>query len=1535
MSGKSAKMARVDASSPLSSSSMTSSTKRQLQQQQPSDDQQIAKLRADLDTATKCIEQLRREKDYELRLAREDEQNRSSLALKELETRLRAEWRREVDRTRETVRARLEADTSRLVGRYERTVKRLSGDLDRCRNELRDEIEKRGTSSASRAAADTDRVRLLAELNELRAAKRRLEESLESANELDKRNKAELKRAYETSKNELAKVSKEANAEIKKLLDELKAKDHQLALLDRNQYPDRGVSLPKQTVNVEISTSKPAASSPDTTDKATETINSLKKELRKMKDELALCESDKSAMRTRIDELRRELTQRNETIVNLQNLQHNVTADSTSAKNPPKVVRFLLPGSTLPVMAREIEVTTPVCDIDDDTLSDISCDTLSSTSSVMSPDLTPALYDDNIEKNYQLLLTEHLNLQKSIAVLLASLSKSKQQSVAETADDEDCNRQKCTVEKDSLRAAFETMKEKKCECDENVRQLQFQLQEQKELNEDLEFRVFELEEVAEKCKMTHSDSSADALLDKLRHLESELAAITDQLATYRTLESEIGVSGSLREFIDDLKKRLVEVEHDAMTSRLETADLRRHVDAVTRTGLTRLDEEDEDLSLCGATSAMTNSMSTTTSGFDDDDVSCASSVVEELPFEGEVAEEIVGRFDVTEDETVNGVEQVQQQTSESVDDEDATSTSSVSELAMRVEQLESKLARAMQSERRSRDQAALLAEEKDRRIAALQQQVDQLESNEFRLAETIRALEHMEQSFIADVNNCPDSIGKQDDNTAGQILEISLSRLRSIKSECTEVDGRIKQLETTPSIDDDLETTNAVNDTFNFEAEYRELESLLRELKRVLVDETPRYDGPDMTSSFVSSTSGCSSYSLPCSPVIDVMFNNDDDQTRELELVEQNWKQQVSMLEDERDILRDAVRETEGVVRELSVRLVELESNERSSADEINRLRAKVDWLIGRNDDLLELVARLEDSVRNHRSTESELRSRCDRHETRSTELSAELDEVRDELAAAERRYRRWVRQLEEDKSDLERAVEQLTDRNAELESREAGLVCRTRRLETVEVGLRGELATIERTLADMSDERDRLLRQKTDDDYVLLDVVPSRRSSSAAVSCVDVSTQCDDGDNDRQRLSAAYERAEFFKEMLEMTEQSYSAVEASLEDRNRQMTELAAVIEDQSADNDRLTAELKELQDGYNQLQQKYDSLSSINEKLNNHHQCSANTMTSSEQFEAAMWATVEKATSTSDDVTESQLTSPIWSDIECSMGLDQMDQTPQQLPPPPLPTSPVPSTSTETRVTALPPVRDESPQDDVDNSTATHQQQNPHAFVSRDNATRRFSESRDFWTKRSLSAPGHQVPSPEWNPQHHNARPSLIPRITTTSSSSSTDHSSRTPTVAADMPIIRSTPSPSRLSDEPTTSTKPRNASSSRSLIPRLVDDGRLANGSEVDIDSSQSQEIKAKKSRQSHTSKIYTTVLSPDRSITSRFSFPGSSSSPTNLHVIRLNNSPSPSPASEADSKQRSASTPSAVCQTPNPASSTTGQPPEVMSLPVSRA
>jgi len=138
--------------------------------------------------------------------------------MKELESRMKADCRREVERTRETVKARVEADTARLVGRYERTVKRLSNDLDRCRNELREEIEKRGMSSTTRGGFETERCRLLAEVRDLKSAKRRLEETIESAAEVDKQKTAELKRTQEACKAEVAKVSKEATAEIRKLV---------------------------------------------------------------------------------------------------------------------------------------------------------------------------------------------------------------------------------------------------------------------------------------------------------------------------------------------------------------------------------------------------------------------------------------------------------------------------------------------------------------------------------------------------------------------------------------------------------------------------------------------------------------------------------------------------------------------------------------------------------------------------------------------------------------------------------------------------------------------------------------------------------------------------------------------------------------------------------------------------------------------------------------------------------------------------------------------------------------------------------------------------------------------------------------------------------------------------------------------------------------------------------------------------------------------------------------------------------------------
>jgi len=80
MAGKSVtKRARVDASLSRDGNSMTAasqSTTAAGDADQQVDEEIVKRLRSELETATKCIEQLRREKDYEVRQVREEEQNR-------------------------------------------------------------------------------------------------------------------------------------------------------------------------------------------------------------------------------------------------------------------------------------------------------------------------------------------------------------------------------------------------------------------------------------------------------------------------------------------------------------------------------------------------------------------------------------------------------------------------------------------------------------------------------------------------------------------------------------------------------------------------------------------------------------------------------------------------------------------------------------------------------------------------------------------------------------------------------------------------------------------------------------------------------------------------------------------------------------------------------------------------------------------------------------------------------------------------------------------------------------------------------------------------------------------------------------------------------------------------------------------------------------------------------------------------------------------------------------------------------------------
>ena len=106
-----------------------------------------------------------------------------------------------------------------MAARQEREVQRLRDELERCRSQLRDQVDRHGGGGGGGALlSGGERARLLAKVADAGAAKRRAEEALRSAVDAERRKEAEMRREREECLAEVARVSKEASVEVRKLV---------------------------------------------------------------------------------------------------------------------------------------------------------------------------------------------------------------------------------------------------------------------------------------------------------------------------------------------------------------------------------------------------------------------------------------------------------------------------------------------------------------------------------------------------------------------------------------------------------------------------------------------------------------------------------------------------------------------------------------------------------------------------------------------------------------------------------------------------------------------------------------------------------------------------------------------------------------------------------------------------------------------------------------------------------------------------------------------------------------------------------------------------------------------------------------------------------------------------------------------------------------------------------------------------------------------------------------------------------------------
>ena len=178
----------------------------------------VAQLRAALEAERNALKQLRREKMAEIKQIKEKEVQRHTITMSDLKTKLHHDKAHELESQKEALMKKYESDIGVLNKQKDAEIAKLRNDIRKLKAELENtDPGRKRPSEQNKEAIGTDKTRL-EELKELRLMKRNLEELQTAAKEAEKQKAQEINRIREEFKMEIAKVSKDAQQEIRRLV---------------------------------------------------------------------------------------------------------------------------------------------------------------------------------------------------------------------------------------------------------------------------------------------------------------------------------------------------------------------------------------------------------------------------------------------------------------------------------------------------------------------------------------------------------------------------------------------------------------------------------------------------------------------------------------------------------------------------------------------------------------------------------------------------------------------------------------------------------------------------------------------------------------------------------------------------------------------------------------------------------------------------------------------------------------------------------------------------------------------------------------------------------------------------------------------------------------------------------------------------------------------------------------------------------------------------------------------------------------------
>ncbi|XP_077933082.1 janus kinase and microtubule-interacting protein 3 isoform X26 [Halichoerus grypus] len=196
----------------------------------------LTDIQIELQQEKSKVSRVEREKNQELRQVREHEQHKNAVLLTELKTKLHEEKLKELQAVREALLRQHEAELLRVIKIKDNENQRLQALLHTLRDGAPDKAKVVLLSEAKEEAKkgfEAEKIKMQQEISELKGAKRQVEEALTIAVQADKIKAAEIRSVYHLHQEEISRIKRECEREIRRLqLDEKDARRFQLKIAE-------------------------------------------------------------------------------------------------------------------------------------------------------------------------------------------------------------------------------------------------------------------------------------------------------------------------------------------------------------------------------------------------------------------------------------------------------------------------------------------------------------------------------------------------------------------------------------------------------------------------------------------------------------------------------------------------------------------------------------------------------------------------------------------------------------------------------------------------------------------------------------------------------------------------------------------------------------------------------------------------------------------------------------------------------------------------------------------------------------------------------------------------------------------------------------------------------------------------------------------------------------------------------------------------------------------------------------------------------